>query len=208
MRPKTLQVATLLVILGAGVVANPPPGQLFGQEIPLLVWTLILAGALVGGILSVVLAGGWIGYLGLGLLALPLIGPVHRFGHPGFLAVLVGAWAFTLHLELTSFQTRRAWWAEQLDGQDSDALAVYEAAYVRSVRALAGALLAGLVLLSGAYWALVAVSPGGFALSVEASHVEGMAAFTILVGLLVAGGLLAIRSTEDQGPNEAEEATP
>lgn len=208
MKPKPLQIVTLLLILAAAVVANPPPGQVLGQDVPVLVWALILVGALIGGVLSVASAGSWIGYLGLGLLALPFLGPVHRFGQPGFLAVLAGAWAFTIHLELGSFQARRARWAEQLDGQASDTLSLYEAAYVRSVRGLAGALLAGLALLTGAYWTLTVLASGGFGLSIEASHVEGMAAFTILLGLLIAGVLLIARSTDDEATSQEAEATP
>lgn len=207
MKTKPLQLVTLSLILAAAVVANPPPGQVLGQDVAVFVWALILAGALAGGILSVAWAGSWVGYLGLGLLALPFLGPVHRFGEVGFLAVLAGAWAFTLHLELGSFQARRARWAEQLDGQDSEALGLYEAAYVRSVRGLAGALLAGLALLTGAYWALTVLASGGFGLSIEASHVEGMAAFTLLLGLLIAAVLLIARSTEDAATSQ-EEATP
>lgn len=208
MRPKALQMVTLVIVLAAAVVANPPPGQLLGQDVALLVWALILAAALVGGILSVALAGSWIGYLGLGLLALPFLGPVHRFGEPGFLAVLAGAWAFTLHLELGSFQARRARWAEQLDGHADDALSLYEEAYARSVRGLAGALLTGLALLTGAYWAVTVLAPGGFGLSIEAGHVEGMAAFTLLWGLLIAGVLLTTRSTDDEATTQEAEATP
>ncbi|MDX1610787.1 MAG: hypothetical protein R3185_00360, partial [Candidatus Thermoplasmatota archaeon] len=190
MSPRTLQALLLLVALGAAVLANPPPGHLFGIEISILLWGIMLLAAVIGAVLALTLTGTVWAYLGLAFVALPLLGPIHAFGETGFIAILVGAWAMALLIELATYATRKARWSKMLEGSE-DALTTYERAYTRSFRNLAGVTGAGLALVAGLYWLLIRLAPGSFSRSLEGQHPEGMTAFLLLtIGFIAAIALI------------------
>lgn len=194
---------TLLVILATAVLANPPPGELLGTEIPIALWAVLLGLALLGGLVTILAAQTPWSYVGLGLMALPHLGAIHDLGELGFWATGAGALAFVIHLEALTFARRRSRWATKI-GDDSDALERYESAYRSALAKLAAVITAGVGLLIGAFWLLRMVAPASLAESIEARHPEGVAAFTLLLALLaaalwlLAGEDTAEPSTEDQ----------
>lgn len=207
MKVAQLKLATLVVVLGAAIAANPPPGEVLGREVGMVAWVAVLAVGLVGGVLTLALAGRPGALVGAALMFAPLLGPVADLASASFFAVAVGAWAFALHLELMSFARRKARWARLL-GDDPSAVDAYEGAYVGQFWRLAGATSVGLALVIGAYMLLRAMAPSTFSLSLEARHVEGLAAFLVLVVALVAAIVLLTRRPAAATPADAAETPP
>lgn len=195
MSHRGLRSLAVVVILTAGLVANPPPGSLLGIELGTAIWAGLVALATLAGVFTVLRAGHPAAYPAWALLGLPLLGPVHDVFSLGFFAAAAGALAAVLHLELLTFEDRRDRWASLVE--DDEALARYERKHRANWVRLALVLAVCLAGLFGAYALLLQIAPPAFADSIEARQVEGMAGVLVVLALL-ALGIAGLRRDETE----------
>ncbi len=181
----SLVAAALAVVVGAGVVSNPPPGALLGVLVPVWVWGVLVASAVGGAVAVLVWREGPRAWVGVAALVPLLVGPVHAFGSRGFFAQVVGGVGLVLVAELASSANRLRAWRERLD--DAASLEAYRSAYERAFAKLVVVVSMGAGAALGLLWVLRAWGPSAFALSLEASRPEGLAGVLVALGVLVVG---------------------
>lgn len=194
MNHRALRALSAVLVLAAGIVANPPPGQLLAFELGLPLWLALVAVAALAGVFTVFGSAGRWSYVAWVLLALPLVGPVHEVFSLGTLATAAGAVGAVLLLELVNFETRRQRWANLVE---DGVLEGYERKHRATWLRLGLVLAASLTVLAGLYAALLQIAPPSFADSIEARQVEGVAG-PLMVALLVGLGVVGLLDNEDE----------